>query len=243
VTAVSPPQLRPALSTKSRVAWYFDFISPYSYLQLAAHPQLFHQLAEAGLELKPLVFAGLLAHWGQKGPVEIPQKRRQTYRMIAWSAKQRGIPLAFPPGHPFNPVPALRLCLAMGAKPGGNMSMLGIVRGIFEFIWKEGRSIGADWPALCERFDLTPAEADALIGAQSVKNALRAHGEEAIALGIYGVPTFAASMYAGSAPMQLFWGEDATELFRAWLADPALFDSAEMRALDALPVAAARQGA
>jgi 2-hydroxychromene-2-carboxylate isomerase len=221
-----------------RVAWYFDFISPYSYLQLAAHPELFDQLAAAGLELKPLVFAGLLAHWGQKGPVEIPQKRRQTYRMIAWGAKQRGIPLAFPPGHPFNPVPALRLALALGANARPSLP---IVRQIFDFIWKEGRSISTDWPALCARFDLAPADAAALVAAQPVKDALRANGEEAIALGIYGVPTFAAGM--GETQRQLFWGEDATGLFRAWLADPALFDSAEMRALDALPVAAARKGA
>src|SRR5262249_11115439 len=154
-------------------------------------------------ELKPLVFAGLLAHWGQKGPVEIPQKRRQTYRMIAWGAKQRGIPLAFPPGHPFNPVSALRLALALAMQTGGTAVPLNVARRIFDFIWKEGRPVSGDWAALCGRFDLSTADADALIGSQAVKDALRANGDEAIARGVYGVPTFAAATDAAS-PRQLF---------------------------------------
>ena len=232
MTGAVPPGSRPGLS----LAWYFDFISPYSYLQFAAHPDLFEL---PRLAIKPLVFAGLLAHWGQKGPVEIPKKRRQTYRMIAWGAQQRGIPLAFPPAHPFNPVPALRLALALGA----TRPMLPVARTIFDFLWKEGRSLTADWPLLCRRFGLSPSDAKALIAAQPVKDALRANGDAAIALGIYGVPTFAARLAGPPATTQLFWGEDATGLFRSWLADPALFDSDSMRALDSLPVAAARKGA
>ncbi len=48
-----------------QVDWYFDFVSPFSYLQWA------HQLPQLeGVEItcKPVLFAGLLKHWGQKGP-------------------------------------------------------------------------------------------------------------------------------------------------------------------------------
>jgi len=34
---------------------------------------------------------------------------------------------------------------------------------------------------------------------------------------------------------EIFWGNDATPLFEAWLADPTLFDTPEMRALRDLP--------
>ncbi len=212
-------------------SWYFDFISPYAYLQFAAHPDLF---ALPGLEFKPVLFAGLLAHWGHKGPVEIPEKRRQTYRMVAFTAAQRGIAIEFPPGHPFNPVPALRLAIALGrAAP-----MLPTVRTIFEFIWKEGRSLADDWALLCRRLGVT--DADALIGNAEVKDRLRANGDEAIAWGIYGVPTFAMTP-AGAKRPELFWGEDASVMLRAYLADPGLFDSPQMSALDDLPIAAARK--
>ena len=228
--------------------WYFDFISPYAYLQFAVHPDLFERLIEsAGLVFKPVVFAGLLAHWRHKGPVEIPEKRRQTYRMIAYTSAQRGIAIKFPPGHPFNPIPALRLAIALcdPASPASQPA-IAIVRTIFEFIWKEGHSLADDWPLLCQRLELSVAQADSLIGAVPVKDRLRANGEEAIARGIYGVPTFALMPVAGTLGTEtrpeLFWGEDATPMLRAWLADPGLFDTPQMRALDALPVAASRKG-
>lgn len=217
-----------------RSAWYFDFISPFAYLQFAAHPDLFEQ---PGLEFKPLVFAGLLAHWGHKGPVEIPEKRRQTYRMIAFQAEQRGIPLKFPPGHPFNPVSALRLAIALA----NQRPALPVIRTIFDFIWKEGHSVGDDWALLCGRLGVD--DANELTGAATVKERLRANGEEAIRLGIYGVPTFAVSEVGRETSRpELFWGEDATEMLRAYLSNPRLFESPLMRALDALPVAAARKG-
>src|SRR5260221_768603 len=56
------------------VDWYFDFVSPYSYIAL-------HRLGEFShpVTCKPVLFAGLLNHWGQKGPAENPPKRRWTY--------------------------------------------------------------------------------------------------------------------------------------------------------------------
>ena len=66
---------------------------------------------------KPVLFAGLLEHWGQKGPAEVPVKRRWTYRWCTWWARELGIPFRFPAAHPFNPLPHLRLALACGSKP------------------------------------------------------------------------------------------------------------------------------
>ena len=42
-----------------RLVWYFDFVSPYSYLQFEAYPELMQTA-----ELRPVLFAGLLNHWG-----------------------------------------------------------------------------------------------------------------------------------------------------------------------------------
>ena len=48
--------------------WYFDFISPYSYLQLEPIRTL-----HARLEITPIpiVFGAVLKHHGQLGPAEI----------------------------------------------------------------------------------------------------------------------------------------------------------------------------
>ena len=93
----------------ARLDWYFDFISPFAYLQWR---RLRRYHADVAINPKPVLFAAILNHVGQLGPAEIPQKRRHTYRIVLWQARAAGIPLHFPPTHPFNPLPALRLCLA-----------------------------------------------------------------------------------------------------------------------------------
>ena len=42
------------------------------------------------MEPVPVLFAGLLEHFGQLGPAEIPSKRRFTYRYALWRARQMG---------------------------------------------------------------------------------------------------------------------------------------------------------
>ena len=69
--------------------WYFDYISPFPWIALSRFGQL-----PDDLEIRPVpvVFAGLLKHWGHKGPAEIEAKRIQTFRMAHWTAAQRDLP-------------------------------------------------------------------------------------------------------------------------------------------------------
>ena len=205
-----------------QLVWYFDFISPYSYLQFEAYPELMQTAA-----LRPVLFAGLLNHWGGKGPAEIPAKRLQTYRYTYWQAGEYGITMRYPPAHPFNSIHALRLAIALDCGYEA-------VRTVFEFIWKDGRSVMDEWPALIKRLGLTVAAGDALIAGQSVKDALAANGREAIARGVYGVPTFDTGK-------ELFWGLDATDMLLDYLEHPGVFDDAEMQRIASLPVGAARK--
>lgn len=203
--------------------WYFDFISPYSYLQSERMPRW-----PAGTTLvpRPILFAGLLNHWGQKGPAEIPVKRTFTYRQVQWLAERDGIPFRFPPRHPFNPINALRLAIAAG----GDMRA---IHAIFRFIWAEGRA--ADSPEalaeLGERLGL--ADPQARIADPEVKAKLRANGEEAIAANVFGVPSLVIDDL-------VFWGYDATAMALDALRDPDRFRTGEMRRVEELPVGVSR---
>ena len=90
-----------------------------------------------------MLFAGLLGANGQKGPAEIPAKRAFTYRFVVWQAKRLGIVLKFPPEHPFNPLPLLRLALACDCRPEA-------VHTIFRFVWRDGRlpDLPIEWAEL-----------------------------------------------------------------------------------------------
>jgi len=191
------------MAAMKTVDWYFDYISPYAYLQSTRLPELAKAVS---LNLKPVLFAALLDANGQLGPAEIPSKRTHTFRQVLWVARREGIPMKLPPVHPFNPLPLLRLTLALGPS-------VEIVRALFDFVWREGRDPGhpAEWQALCERLGVENAEA--LIGDVRVKDELRQNGEEAVARGLFGVPTLFIDG-------ELFWGYDSTQYFLEYVRDP-----------------------
>ncbi len=200
------------------VDWYFDFVSPYSYIAL-------HRLKElpATISYKPVLFAGLLNHWGQKGPAEIPAKRRWTYRWCTWWAKSLDIPFRFPAEHPFNPLQHLRLALACGCRPDA-------VKRIFESVWMSGANATepAAFQALCRELGVGTEQLAA------AKDELRSNTEDAAARGVFGVPSFVLDG-------EVFWGADAIEFVTAFLRDPAVLRNDEMRRVDAMPVGAARK--
>ena len=79
----------------------------------------------------PVLFDGLLTHWGQLGPAEVPPKRRFVYRFFQWNADRLGVPFAMPSRHPYNPLSSLRLCVAAGAQ-------IDHVRGVYDVIYGQG---------------------------------------------------------------------------------------------------------
>src|ERR1700756_4710315 len=95
-----------------KAALYFDVISPFSYLYIKQLQQL---SSEIDVTWVPVLFAGFLKHWNAKGPAELPTKRAHTYQWCTWRASKLGIPFRMPPRHPFNPLKALRLLVALGA--------------------------------------------------------------------------------------------------------------------------------
>ncbi len=208
------------------VEWYFDFVSPFSYLQLFRLAEL---PDDVEIAFRPVLFAGLLGHWGHKGPAEIPPKRLFTMRHVAWLARCDAIPYTLPPAFPFNPIRALRLCIALG-------NWRDVVEAIFRCIWRDGLLPDDDigWRAIAEAVGAD--DADGLVADAEVKAALIANGERALARGIYGVPTF-------DARGELFWGGDTTDFFIEFLRDPALLEQAEFARIAATPSSVPLPGA
>ena len=201
--------------------WYFDVISPFAYLQW---PKVKALAARRDVVLAPVLLAAVLAARGQKGPAEIPGKREFTYRHVLWQAREAGVPLQFPPAHPFNPVTALRLCIAGGCT-------IAVVDAVFDWIWVHGRA-GDSSEALQPLLQQLGIDADAVTD-RAVKHALRANTDAALAAGVFGVPT----LQVGEA---LFWGNDAHAFALAVMDDPALLEDPQMRRIASLPIAASR---
>ena len=202
--------------------WYFDFVSPFSYLQCEKL-----QPYAASMRPRPIVFAAVLDANGQKGPAEIGPKRVFTYRFVVWQAKALGIPLKFPHAHPFNPIPLLRLALACECR-------LDAITRIFRFVWRDGRlpDLPLEWAELLHQLGID--DAHARIADPEVKSALRRETDAAIARGVFGVPTIAV----GS---EFFWGVDATDMALEYMRNGARFTDPEYARVAELPTAAVRE--
>jgi 2-hydroxychromene-2-carboxylate isomerase len=202
------------------VQFFYDPISPYAHLAFEALPQALkgHSVA---VHYRPVLFAAMLKQHGQLGPAEIPGKRDWTYRQVQWLAHTQGIRLELPAAHPFNPLPLLRLGLSTATDDAPGETNRWVTEQLFHHVWHGGQDAVAPdrLQALRERLMDHMAqrgkpwhEPDS----DTVKQRLRANADEALALGLFGVPSVVVDG-------RVFWGFDALPMLSAWLAGDAWF--------------------
>ena len=202
--------------------WYFDYISPYAYLQST---QLTRSDTLQQLSCTPVLFAGLLKHWGNLGPAEIAPKRKWTFRDIAWLAHRDGIELNLPPRHPFNPLPLLRLGIV-------HDNSIEVVQRLFRFVWAEG-NLPQDEAAFASLLDELNTKPD-ILTSSTVKQKLLENGRLAVSQGVFGVPTIEIDG-------ELFWGYSATAMAESFLKANDSFPHRMIASADALPEGTARR--
>lgn len=202
--------------TVKTIHFYLDFISPYAWLAFHALPEALQGVSHRVVH-KPVLFGGMLKHHGQLGPAEIPSKRDWTYRQVLWLAHQQGVELKLPAAHPFNPLGLLRLAVACDA--GGEPNRY-VCEQVFRHVWCSGEDAAdADRLAVLTaqlKPPRDPAGAD-------VKQALQANTQDAIAQGLFGVPSFVVDD-------KVFWGQDALPMLRAYLLGDTWFDGPDWQA-------------
>lgn len=180
------------------VQFLFDFLSPYSYLALTRAEAF---AAEHGVEwqLRPVLYAALLDATGLIGPAESPVKREYSIRDIVRCADRMGVPLVGPPVHPFNSLAALRTaCLFQD-----DVLALALAVRLATMGWGEGRDLTdpAVLSAGVTGMGLDGAGIPERIQSARIKALLRANTDQALAAGVFGVPTFIWED-------ELFWGHD-----------------------------------
>jgi 2-hydroxychromene-2-carboxylate isomerase len=212
----------------------FDFISPYSYLAWTQARALCERTGHA-LDPQPVLFAGILAALGTRGPAEVPARRAYVIKDVVRVAHRLGVTLALPPSHPFNPLLALRVA-GLDLEPGMRAA---IIDALFAATWATGQ--GIEGPervgAVLRGLGL---DADALLARAAAPEAsqrLRARTGAAIERGAFGVPTL---FVAG----ELFFGLDSFPAVEAFCRgeDPAA-SHPEVARWATLPASSIRRGA
>jgi 2-hydroxychromene-2-carboxylate isomerase len=191
----------------SSIDFYFDYLSPYAYLGwLQLEPLCVARQIE--LRPEPIALGGLLKHWGQLGPAEIPPKALFTFKDCVRRAERLGCPFRAPAFHPFNPLTALRVSL----KDVAGEAQRAVVGALWRASWAEGKDLGSA-DVIAEVLDGVGLDGTALVrrtAAPEVKELLKASTARAIELGVFGVPTTIAEG-------ELFWGADQIDWIAARL--------------------------
>lgn len=195
-----------------RLTFWFDPISPFAYLAFERLPQVLEGIS-CEVSYQPVLFAGLLQHWGQKGPAEIEPKRAWTFRHVHWLAHQHGIPMQTPVQHPFNPLALLRLMLACA--PEGGLPNRFVCETVLRHIWCGGLDAADPGRLATLAAGLAPQRDPQ---SDAVKRELREATEAAVACGVFGVPTVEAEG-------RRFWGLDGLPMLAAFLRGDPWFDS------------------
>jgi len=180
------------------IQFYFDYESPNAYIAWTQLPELARRYG-CDVEPVPILYAALLDANGQLGPGEQPTKGLWMAKNMMRKAVLLGIPLNKPAFLPFNPLRALRVSIL----PMDEQVRTALIGALFEAVWVRGLHVSE--PGVVERVldEIGLPGAELVTQAQSpeIKARLRAQTEDAIARGVFGVP----SMRFGD---ELFWGYD-----------------------------------
>lgn len=189
-----------------RLYFFFDYISHNAYLAWCKIRALATQ-HRLELEPVPVLFAGLLSHYKQIGPAEVPAKSRWMLWNVLRKSKLHGIGLAPPHSHPFNPLVPLRVsCATEGA------ARIELVDRLFRATWAESRAVSESATVRSVLVE-SGLDADAVMAAaqsEPVKLRLRQNTQDAIAAGVFGVPSMRIRG-------ELFWGFDDLEYLDMFL--------------------------
>lgn len=182
------------------VRMYVDPISPFVWLATKQVPRI--EAAGVQVEMVPVLFAAMLNHHGLVGPAEVPAKRVLTFRDVMRQADAQGLEFVGPPGHPFNPLPMLRMATAIG----GRGERIAFVTAVMAACWEQGQD-AQDFAVLARVARDCGLDGEALVAAAAtpeVKADLARATEQAIKDGVFGVPSFVCDG-------ELFWGADRVE--------------------------------
>jgi len=192
--------------SEQRAVFYYDFNSPYAYLAAERIASVFKQ-ADAEQPLwRPISLAFILRASGRTPwSLESEESRAQGQEEIARRAAERGLPqVRYPEGWPGGSYSLAPLRAATYADQAGRVIAFSLAA--FRQQFAAGRALSDPdnvvlAAAACE---LHPKAVLKAIETESIKQAVRERTEEAIELGVPGVPTLAVGK-------ELFWGDDRLE--------------------------------
>ena len=183
------------------INFYFDFVSPYSFL---AHKQIEKIERSEGIKIRyrPILLGGLHNLHGIKAPAFIPAKAKHMIRDCKLIAERNNVKFKFNSYFPIKSLNLMRGVLV--ADEDGYKSYY--VDSIFNSIWQDGLNMNDEniIQKILKNLNVNPKTFLLRCSSSSIKDLLKKRTDEAFEKGIFGAPSFVSNN-------KIFWGQDRLE--------------------------------
>ncbi|MBN4081124.1 2-hydroxychromene-2-carboxylate isomerase [Caldithrix abyssi] len=205
---------------KRELKYYFDYLSPNAYIAWTQLPTIVEKF---NLELRaiPVFFPGIVKACGRKGPAEIPALIKWMQRNVLRKTSLLDIPFKIPNNFPFNPLLVLRVSSLLLK----DTKYLAIVQSFFSKAYAQGGDL-EDTQVVSDVLNehgLNGSELIEKAKSDECKKLLHKQTEEALAIDVFGVPTFVVGE-------ELFWGYDDFDYLGRFLAGRDSYDKSQNEA-------------
>ena len=178
--------------------FYFDFISPYSFL---AHKKLkkIEKKIAIKIKYKAILLGGLHNLHGIKAPAFIPSKAKFMIRDCKMIAEKNKIKFKF---NSYFPIKSLNLMRGVIVAEEDNYKSY-YIDSIFNSIWADGLNLNDEKIVykILQNLNVNPKTFFLRTASSSIKESLRKKTNEAYENGIFGAPSFISNN-------KIFWGQD-----------------------------------
>ena len=181
--------------------FYFDFISPYSFL---AHREIqkIEKKNSIKIRYKPILLGGLHNLHGIKAPAFIPAKAKHMIRDCKLIAEKNKIRFKF---NSYFPIKSLNLMRGVIVAEEDNFKNY-YIDNIFSSIWQDGLDMNDEnvVQKILKNLNINPKTFLLRVASASIKDSLKKKTNEAYQKGIFGAPSFISNN-------KIFWGQDRLE--------------------------------
>ena len=181
--------------------FYFDFISPYSFL---AHKQIrkLEKKNSIKIKYKPILLGGLHNLHNIKAPAFIPAKAKFMIRDCKMIAEKNGVKFKF---NSYFPIKTVNLMRGVFIAEEDDFKSF-YIDNMFDSIWQNGFNMNDQniIDKILKNIQVNPKTFFLRSTTQNIKEKLKNNTNEAYEKGIFGAPTFLINN-------KIFWGQDRLE--------------------------------
>ena len=181
--------------------FYFDFISPYSFL---AHKKIkkIEKKNSVKIIYRPILLGGLHNLHGIKAPAFIPAKAKNMIRDCKLIAEKDNVKFKF---NSYFPIKSLNLMRGVFVAEEDNLKSY-YIDNIFDAIWQDGLNMNDEniIQKILKNLNVNPKTFLLRAASASIKDLLKKRTNEAYEKGIFGAPSFVSNN-------KIFWGQDRIE--------------------------------